>query len=139
MPKELTHESIQTIVTNSNVFYHLINLQKELKKSYDINPNSEKELIAEAIQESPITNEWIKNIVIPQIHSGDEGLEKILLEIENEKNLLLGATRLQIVLDMLKTFEEPLKDIQQGVEEGEYDITEGIRLFEEEALFKTLH
>lgn len=139
MSENITQEKMQEIVTNQTVFSHLIKLQKKLQKEFKENIEKYSDEVVEAIQQSPKTNNWIKHNVIPKIYEGNEGLNDVLLEIEEEKNLLLGAAKLQLVIDLLSTMDESLDDIKEGVEEGDYNLEDGLKSFEEQVIFKTLH
>lgn len=139
MSTNLTQDTIKKIVTNPEVLEHLIKLQKKLKLDFAKHSDQYPEGLVEAVQESPNTTTWVKNVVIPKIHAGDEGLNDVLLEIEKEKNTLLSATKMQIVLDILESLPESLSALKEGVEEGEYDLEENIKNFEQEIPFKNLH
>lgn len=134
--------TIRKVIKNNQVFNHLLKLQTKLKKEFDdqnkIEPYSEE--LIEALHQSPKTTLWVRDVVIPKIYDGDEGLDEILCDIEGENNIILGATKMEIILDILSSFSETLDDIQIATEQGEHNLSENIRIFEEENMpFKTLH
>lgn len=134
--------SIRKVIKNNQVFNHLLKLQTHLKKEFDAKNKIEQysEELIEALHQSPKTTIWVRDVVIPKIYDGDEGLDEILNDIENEHNIVLGATKMEIILDILSSFSESLDDIQLATEQGEHNLTENIRIFEEENMpFKTLH
>lgn len=143
MSQHLTSTMIKEIITDPEVITHLISLQKKLKKEFSLinkkNPESCPNEMIDAIQESPNTTQWVKNIVIPKIYNGDEGLEEILIEIEKEKNIILSATRMQIVLDILQSLPDNLNALKEGIEEGEYNMEENIDNFEHSITYKIYH
>lgn len=132
--------SIHDVVTNNKVLEHLVKLQSQLQKKIESNPTVFPEEILVAIQESPKTTQWIKEIVLPGIYNGNEGLNTILSNIETESNAFIGNVKMEIVLSILGTLEESLDYIKDANEEGEYSLEQSIRVYEEEKRpFKTIH
>jgi hypothetical protein len=133
-------QNIEKVVTNPHVFHHLMELQKKIKVEFTKNQKDFPPEMFSAIQESPNTTQWIKDIVLPGIYDGDEGLDQILFNIENEKNIFLGATKMQMLLNILDTLEEPLANIKEASDEGKFSLSDNLRNYEEEKRpFKTLH
>lgn len=130
---------IQKIVTNQNVLRHLLHLTDKLKKEFNENIEKYPDELVEAMQESPKTANWLKKEVVPRFYEGNEGLNDILLEIEKETDILVSATKLQLVIEMLSTMDESLDVIKNGVEDGQYSIEDGLKNFDEQVEFKVLH
>lgn len=132
--------NIHHIVTSKNVIEHLFKLQSQLKKKIEKNPTVFPIEILLAIQESPKTTLWIKDVVLPEMYNGDEGLDNILSNIETETNAFLGNVKMEIVLGILSTLEESLDYIKDATEEGEYSLEQMVMTYEEEKRpFKTIH
>lgn len=130
----------QKIITNENVFNHLLNLQTQLKTEFLKRKADFPIEMFNAVQESPKTTQWVKDMVLPRLYEGDEGLDMILYEIEDEPNLFLSATKMQMVLNILGTIEEPLANIKEATEQGEYSVKESLEAYEnEQRLYKTIH
>lgn len=131
---------INEVVTNNNVLENLIKLQSQLQKKIESNPTVFSEDVLVAIQESPKTTQWIKDIVLPGIYNGNEGLNNILSNIETENNAFIGNVKMEIVLSILSTLEESLDYIKYANEEGEYSLEQSMQVYEDEKRpFKTIH
>ena len=131
---------INNVVTNNNVLEHLLKLQSQLQKRIENNPIIFPEEVLVAIQESPKTTQWIKEVVLPGIYNGNEGLNGILSNIETETNAFIGNVKMEIVLSILSTLEESLDYIKDANEEGEYSLEQSVQVYEEEKRpFKTIH
>jgi tRNA pseudouridine-54 N-methylase len=133
-------KTMEDIIMDKNVLNHLFILGQKLKEEYHEKNTEYSAEAFEALKDSPITTQWIKEVVLPGIYNGDEGLDSILNNIENEKNILLGASRMQIVLEVLKELNEPLFKIQEANENGEYSLEQNLKKYEQDKrIFKMLH
>ena len=139
MNGKITRSNIKEIVSNPLVLHHLFKLHEEYKRSVanDIENYSEELIVA--IQESPNTTSWIKNTVIPNLYEGDEGLDEILNGIEKEENMILSATKMQIVLDILGNLSGSLNDLKESVESGDNNVEENMKNFDKDIPFKVFH
>lgn len=133
------NDKINMVVRNNVILQQLTSLRDHLKQEVLFNSSMYSEHMVKAIQESPNVNEWVKNQVIPKFYEGDEGLKDILEQIEKEKFLLISATKLQIVIEMLYALEKSLEEIKEETEEGKYSIEENVKFFDETVEFRTYH
>lgn len=133
------NDKINMVVRNNVILQQLTSLRDNLRQEVLFNSSIYSEHMVKAIQESPNVNEWVKNQVIPKFYEGDEGLKDILEQIEKEKFLLISATKLQIVIEMLYALEKSLEEIKEETEEGKYSIEENVKFFDETVEFRTYH
>ena len=133
------NDKINMIVSDNLILQQLDSLRNSLREEVLFNSAAYSENIIKAIQESPNVNEWVKREVIPKFYEGDEGLKEILEQIKDEKFLLISATKLQIVIEMLYALEKSLEEIKTETEEGKYSIEDNIKFYDETVEFRTYH
>lgn len=133
-------DSIKEIVTNQYVLNHLFTLRNKVNREFYKSHKALDPEVILAIKESPYTTQWIKDIVLPGIYQGDEGLDDVLNDIENESNICLSSLKIEIVLNILSSLDEPLTVIKEANEEGEYSLEKNLINYENEKRpFKTVH
>lgn len=130
---------IKEIVTDSIVFNHLLTLQNKLNYEFTISQYHITQELLDALTESPNTTQWIKDVVLPGIYEGDDGLNNILNNIEDECHLILRGAKMKIIMDILHTLEEPLYKMKEGFEMGQYSLENNLKIYEDKRPFKTLH
>lgn len=132
--------SMRDIVTNQYVFNHLVKLQSHIKSGFTKKKHIYNDEIMMAVSESPITTAWIKDIVIPKLYDGDEGLEEILDDIELQDEIAVSATRMQLLLQLLSSLPYSLNELREGTEQGYFNVEHNMDVFEDtQREFKFLH
>ena len=80
---------IQKAITSPEVYDHLARIAQKHEQIIKSELLTDEILVN--LASSPRTQEWISNHVLPNLFIGDEGLEKILSHIDEEKNETMGA------------------------------------------------
>jgi len=93
----------------------------------------------ETVIEAPQNRLWVRDFVIPRIYEGDDGLEKVLNELDAEKNIIVAATRTQFLFNILRSLPDSLENMKWGVTEGLYDPTQNVKSFDETIDYRHLH
>lgn len=93
----------------------------------------------ETVIEAPQNRSWVRDFVIPRMYEGDDGLEKVLDELDAEENEVVAATRTQFLFNILRSLPDSLENLKWGVVEGLYDPKENAKSFDEAIRHRYLH
>lgn len=122
-------ETINNDISNEEVRKHIINVGKKYAPTI-LSLNGDTSII-ESIFESPKTKKWMTEIVFPELFiNGEYGLDKILIDVENEENSLLGASKFHILINVIANLPFSLNVLQDGYEEGNFKLEETLRHYE---------
>lgn len=122
-------EAIANDISRDDVRKHIILVGK--KYAPTIQSLDGDTTILESIFESPKTKLWMTEIVFPELFkNGEEGLDKILNDVEHEENSLLGASKFHILINVVANLPFSLDVLHDGYEEGNFKLEETLRHYE---------
>lgn len=122
-------EAINNEISDNDIKNHIITIGKKYAPAIQ-SLNGDTTML-ESIFESPKTKLWMTEIVFPELFkNGEEGLENILNDVENEENSLLGASKFHILINVVANLPFSLNALQDGYEEGNFKLEETLRHYE---------
>jgi hypothetical protein len=122
-------ETINNDISNEEVRKHIIDVGR--KYASTIQSLNGDTTIIESIFESPKTKKWMTETVFPELFiNGENGLNKILIDVEKEENSLLGASKFHILINVVANLPFSLNVLQDGYEEGNFKLEETLRHYE---------